>query len=137
MAATKPIPVRLSESIMQRLDLAAGSMGNSRAGVIRLLVDTFLTDFEQHGKAMLPPDWKELMKATDHRTKEAQQNQSPALKERVNSPSTRPNQAVVAAAGGSPYKSESAHNNPRRKTLLKRSGQTAAVPPPSTPPPGP
>lgn len=71
MAETKPIPVRLGENIISRLDVAAARIGNNRAGVIRYLVDSWLADFEKTGTAALPPDWKKIMAAADNRTRES------------------------------------------------------------------
>ena len=75
MAETKPIPVRLSAEIRQRLDSAANRIGNNRAGVIRFLIDSWLADFEKKGVASLPPDWKSIMAASDNRTKASKQNE--------------------------------------------------------------
>lgn len=69
MAETKPIPVRLDETILTRLDKAADRIGNNRAGIIRLLINSWLDDFERKGMAVLPPDWENLIVAQDHRTR--------------------------------------------------------------------
>ena len=76
MAATKPIPVRLSGEITKRLDDAAVKIGNNRAGLIRLLIDSWLADYEKHGETILPPKWKEIMEASDHRTIASKVNSS-------------------------------------------------------------
>jgi len=69
VSATKPIPIRLSEDITKRLDECARRIGNNRASLIRLLLDTWLSSFEKHGEAVLPPDWQEIMASYDHRIK--------------------------------------------------------------------
>ena len=68
MADTKPIPVRLPEDILARLDAAAERIGNTRAGIMRFLIETWLAHFERKGFAALPPDWQEIMEAQDGRT---------------------------------------------------------------------
>lgn len=73
MAETKPIPVRLDEKTTGRLDAAAGRIGNNRAGLIRLLLGTWLDDFEKRGTASLPPNWEEIIAGTDNRTKESRE----------------------------------------------------------------
>lgn len=71
MAETKPIPVRLGDDVIKRLDAVAGRIGSNRASVMRLLVNTWLDDFELKGKACLPPNWERLMNELDGRTKQA------------------------------------------------------------------
>lgn len=67
MAETKPIPVRLPGELIARLDAAAKRIGHTRAGVIRFCVETWLRHFELKGRACLPVDWDEIMKAQDGR----------------------------------------------------------------------
>lgn len=71
MAETKPIPVRLGEDVIQRLDVAAGRIGSNRASVIRMLINKWLEDFERGGKASLPPDWEQIMNQLDGRSTDA------------------------------------------------------------------
>jgi len=73
VAETKPIPVRLDDVITQRLNAAASRIGNNRAGLIRMLVNTWLDDFEKRGVASLPPNWQEIIAGTDNRTRESRQ----------------------------------------------------------------
>lgn len=68
MAETKPIPVRLSPEIISRLDAAAERMGNTRAGVIKLCLASFLDGFERKGTAALPLNWETLLDQLDGRT---------------------------------------------------------------------
>ena len=62
--------MRLSDSLIQRLDRAAERMGGvDRAKIIRMCVDTFLRHFESHGGiASLPLNWRELLRAQDGRS---------------------------------------------------------------------
>jgi hypothetical protein len=71
MAATKPIPLRLSVDILHRLDVASKIVGNNRAGLIRFLIESWLSEFEKKGKTIMPPNWEEILLAMDHRTKES------------------------------------------------------------------
>ena len=71
MAETKPIPVRLTGDVTSRLDKAAKRIGNNRAGIIRFLIDSWLENFEKKGMASLPPNWEEILAASDHRRKES------------------------------------------------------------------
>lgn len=68
VAETKPIPVRLGDEIIARLDKAAKRLGTKRAGIIRFLVDSWLDDFEKRGRASLPVNWPEILEALDNRT---------------------------------------------------------------------
>jgi predicted transcriptional regulator len=68
VAAKKPIPVRLSDELIARLDAAAEKVGSNRAAVIRMLLDRWVTDFEKRGTAMLPVDWPGIMEGLDGRS---------------------------------------------------------------------
>lgn len=65
---TSPIPVRLTKSVISRLDAAAKNMGTNRAALIRFLVQTFSADFLRRGLKALPHDWQEVMRRLDGRT---------------------------------------------------------------------
>lgn len=80
VAENSPIPVRLSPELIARLDDAAKKIGNTRAGIIRFCTDTFLTHFEKHGRAALPPDWEDILSAFDNRTKESRLERFPEIK---------------------------------------------------------
>ena len=69
--ATKPIPVRIPEDWVTRLDKAAHKLGTNRAALISFCAQTFAKDFEQHGEAMMPMDWQKIFRAMDGRTAEA------------------------------------------------------------------
>lgn len=73
MPETKPIPVRLGDDVITRLDRASKRIGSNRASVIRFLVDSWLDHFEKHGRASLPPNWEELVNSMDNRTVESRQ----------------------------------------------------------------
>jgi predicted transcriptional regulator len=97
VAETSPIPVRLDDQIKARLDAAAKKMGNTRAGVIKLCVSSFLDYFEKHGKAGLPLDWEETLNRLDGRTREARAVSSPYPNhtDRASFVEERPIQAAV------------------------------------------
>jgi hypothetical protein len=63
-----PIPIRLDDETIGRLDKAAASMGTNRAALMRFLLETFLGNFEGGGGvASLPINWKALMDGLDGR----------------------------------------------------------------------
>lgn len=68
VAETSPIPVRMSREMISRLDDVAMRLGNTRAGIVKLCLAAFLSDFEKRGKASLPLDWEEVLAALDGRT---------------------------------------------------------------------
>ena len=67
MSPTKPIPVRLSNDVIVRLDASAKKIGQKRAGVIRLLIESWLVYFEKNGEAALPLNFREIIAAFDNR----------------------------------------------------------------------
>ena len=70
MAKAKPIPVRLSDEIIDRLDRAAKRAHlSSRTEVIKICVASFLDYFEREGVASLPLNWEEILRSMDGRTK--------------------------------------------------------------------
>ena len=69
MSETKPIPVRLLPSVIDRLDAASLKMRTNRAALVRLLTDTFQTDYEVRGNITLPLDWEALINRQDGRRK--------------------------------------------------------------------
>lgn len=71
MAESKPIPVRIGEEMIQRLDRAALDIGSNRAAIIRMLITKWLDAYEQHGSTVLPPEWRTIMNELDGRRKEA------------------------------------------------------------------
>jgi predicted DNA-binding protein len=72
---SKPIPIRLDTDFIDRLDTVSDKIGSNRAAVIRFCVITFVEYLEKHGRAVLPPDWKELMARSDRRTKASRSKQ--------------------------------------------------------------
>lgn len=66
--ATKPIPVRISEAWLPRLDAAAHRMGTNRARLIAFCAETFAESFEKNGMAMMPPNWRQIFAEMDGRT---------------------------------------------------------------------
>lgn len=69
MARAKPIPVKLSDEIIARLDRVSLATGlNNRSAVIKFCISTFLDHIERSGRAGLPADWKEILRDMDGRT---------------------------------------------------------------------
>lgn len=68
MSETKPIPIRLSDDLIKRLDDVSAQLGSNRAAVARFCVQTFVEYFERHGSACLPPNWKDILASLDNRT---------------------------------------------------------------------
>lgn len=69
MPEGKPIPVRLSEELIVRLDKTAEALGTKRAALIRLCLTGFLDYYEANGgQILMPANWKELMQQLDGRT---------------------------------------------------------------------
>ena len=65
--ASKPMPVRLTQVQIDRLDNVAAKMGTNRSHVIKLCLLAFLQRFEQQGLGMLPPDWEDQLHSLDGR----------------------------------------------------------------------
>lgn len=69
MSGTKPIPVRLTQAIMDRLDVAAARTGlGNRTAVIKLCLVIFLDGLEKTGYRLPGVDIRALMKEHDGRT---------------------------------------------------------------------
>ena len=69
MPETKPIPVRLDDDLIARLDLIAKRIGTTRSSVIRMLVSSWVESFERDGASALPMDWEAVMLQLDGRTR--------------------------------------------------------------------
>ena len=69
MSEGRPIPVRLTEDTIKRLDDVANSTGlGHRTAVIKMCLKTFLDHFEAEGEAALPLNWKQIMHEQDGRS---------------------------------------------------------------------
>lgn len=69
MLKSKPIPVKLPQDLIDRLDIVSQTTGlSNRSQVIRLCVKSFLDYFEEHGEAALPFNWREVLVEMDRRT---------------------------------------------------------------------
>ncbi len=68
VAESKPIPVRLDDALIARLDRIADRIGTNRSSVIRMLVSSWVDSFERSGTAALPMNWEDLMADLDGRT---------------------------------------------------------------------
>ena len=68
--SAKPIPVRLTDETIERLDAAADMLGlTSRSDVIKLAITAIVRHIEQGGTLTLPPEWKKILLSLDGRTK--------------------------------------------------------------------
>ena len=61
----KPVPVRLSEEMISRLDAAAEGLGCNRAALIRMLLCSWIAAFEKEAGGALPGDWRKIMAGDD------------------------------------------------------------------------
>lgn len=68
MNRAKPIPVRLDEETIERLKKVTELMHlKNRSDVIKICINAFLDYFEKNGEAVLPLDWKEILRNKDGR----------------------------------------------------------------------
>lgn len=67
MAERRPIPVRLDEDLIVRLDEVARRIGSNRAAVIRFCVQTFVEHVAAQVRAPLAPDWYEIIRRIESR----------------------------------------------------------------------
>ena len=67
MSAQKPIPVRLSEDLISRLDRASERLGTNRAALIRFLTKQYLDAMDSAGDDFRPHDMVRLMDSLDGR----------------------------------------------------------------------
>ena len=65
--ATKPIPVRIPEEWLPRIDAVAKELGTNRARLIAFSGQTFAEFFEKHGVTSMPPNWSEIFDSMDGR----------------------------------------------------------------------
>jgi hypothetical protein len=69
MPRGKPIPVKLTEELIARIDRVSEKIGlHNRSAVIKFCVSTFIDHFEQHGETSLPLNWREILRELDGRT---------------------------------------------------------------------
>ena len=65
--ATKPIPVRIPEEWLPRIDAVADTLGTNRSRLIAFAGQTFAEYVEKNGGAFLPPDWAAILADMDGR----------------------------------------------------------------------
>lgn len=65
--ATKPIPVRIPEEWLPRIDEVAQQLGTNRARLIAFSGQTFAEFFEKNGVSAMPPNWSEIFDNMDGR----------------------------------------------------------------------
>ena len=58
MAKEASLPVRLDEDMRKRLDLVAKKLCLTKSALMRMLVETFVKEFEANGQITMPPQWK-------------------------------------------------------------------------------
>ena len=59
MVKEASLPVRLNSDMKARLQKAADAMGMTVSSLIRLLVKSFLDEYEANdGRILMPPQWK-------------------------------------------------------------------------------
>jgi hypothetical protein len=69
MAEGKSIPVRLPQSVIDRIDAVSVKSGlMNRSAVMKFCISTFVDHFEQTGESRLPPNWKEILHDLDQRS---------------------------------------------------------------------
>lgn len=81
MAASRTLPLRLTGETIDRLDRIAARLGLTRSGVIKFCTQSFLDDFERHGTAILPLNWRDILHSYDGRVA---RHLPPAVAEDVN-----------------------------------------------------
>jgi hypothetical protein len=67
LMATKPIPVRIPEEWLPRIDAVARKLGTNRARLIAFSGQTFAEFFEKNGVSSMPPNWSEIFDNMDGR----------------------------------------------------------------------
>jgi hypothetical protein len=77
------LPVRLDPDEKQRLKAAAERMGLTISALVRLLVRSFVDDFDRHGgRVALPPDWGDTFMAERPETRKVAEQPSSYLNQR-------------------------------------------------------
>lgn len=81
MAETKPIPVRLTDDTLKRLDRVAERTGlGNRASVIKLCLSSFLDYIEKEGITRMQPGWSDILSDLDGRTHRYDTKQQPIMR---------------------------------------------------------
>jgi hypothetical protein len=90
--ATKPIPVRIPEEWLPRIDAVADKLGTNRSRLIAFSGQTFAEYVEHNGGASLPPDWAEILADMDGRRHRKGAAAKPAAKgaKKAKAPAKRP-----------------------------------------------
>ena len=109
--ATKPIPVRIPEDWLPRIDAAAKRLGTNRARLIAFCAQTFAENFERSGVSSMPPNWEDILEGMDGRTTGAKNY----------SLNDKPNSKIVAAVDAYARKPVSYSKKRRVKKSAKQS----------------
>lgn len=81
MAETKPIPIRLTDDTLKRLDRVAERTGlGNRASVIKLCLSSFLDYIEKEGITSMQPGWSDILSNLDGRTHRYEIKQQPLMR---------------------------------------------------------
>lgn len=67
VSPTKPIPIRLPNDLIPRIDAVAAEMGLKRAQLIVLCVRTFVERVESGVEIRLPIEWETMLPSLDGR----------------------------------------------------------------------
>lgn len=94
-------------------------MGNTRAGVIKLCLQSFLESFEKNGTASLPLQWEEVLESLDGRTISARQT----VKELDTQDDLDPKVAETLVKSVSHFVAESHSKKSRKKKAKKAQTQ--------------
>jgi hypothetical protein len=139
--ATTPIPVRIPEDWLPRIDRVAARLGTNRARLIAFCAQTFAQSFESRGVSMMPPDWPQLLAKLDGRRVESRalpaEQSKPIKYARAKKPVDPA--LVKQLAGAHPLRSEVRVPTPTVASPSdnKPAPHPPASPRPSSPPPAP
>jgi len=94
------LPVRLDADEKKQLHEIAHRVGTNVSALIRLLVSSFVDNFERgDGHVSLPPDWINLLRANLANVREAAEQPSSYLKSRPRNSSADASQHSADGAG--------------------------------------
>ena len=79
---TKPIPVRIPQDGVSKLEKAARKLGTNRSRIIAFAVFRFTEYAESQAVATLPPNWKVILKGSKPKTPAAAAGKSKSSKVR-------------------------------------------------------
>lgn len=98
--ASKPIPLRLTDEEIKRLDRAAERTGIRRSSLMKMLVGIWLDSFEANGSAALPLDWQEILDRADGRRSPEANKARKIKRDRDGKGSENPAPKIIRKGGG-------------------------------------